>query len=101
MEEFTKDGKRILGSKVVASTLTEFKKEGYWRVTQILTQERLVEGAKDWEVKTVKMSAEAEDKATAIKNAFVSLDTYLAPRNNDLFNEPVIPAKTDDGEYIN
>ena len=104
MEKFTKEGKAITGSDVITQTFCELQDSNYWRVTQTVIQKRKVEGSEEWEEKTLKMSAEAKELEIALLNSFLSIETYLTPRNNDLFTEPVresLPDKTDDGDYIN
>ena len=106
METQTEDGKNIVGSEVTTQVHCELQDNGYWRVKQTITQKRRIEGEEEWEEKTLSMKADAEKIETAILNAFVSIERYLAPRNNDLFSEPnydkpVVSDKTEDGEYIN
>jgi hypothetical protein len=102
VEVFTNEGKQIVGSKVETITLSELI-DGYWHVTQIIKQSRLIEGDEDWDTKEVKMTASAEDLETAIANSYLSIETWLSKRGNDMFEEPTysVPDKTDKGEYIN
>lgn len=111
MDNLTEDGREIIGTDVVTRTYSELLDNGYWKVTQSVIQKRLVKDEEEWEKRELKMSAEAEELRTAILNAFVSVQTYLELRDNDLFNKPkkptsgeaiqVVPSKTEDGEYIN
>ena len=102
MPEFTKEGKQIIGNKVETTTLSELI-DGYWHVTQSVSQSRLVDGEDEWQTEAVKMTAKAKKLEVAIANAFLSIETWLSKHNNDLFDEPVysIPDKTEDGEYVN
>ena len=106
MEKYTEDGKEIVGSEVTTRVHCELQDNGYWRVKQTIVQKRKIKGEEDWEEKTLSMKADAEKVETAILNAFISIERYLTPRNNNLFSEPdyakpAIPDKTEDGEYIN
>jgi hypothetical protein len=108
MEQTLEDGRKIVGSRVTTKTFCELDENGYWKVDQSITQERLIEGEDEWEVKTVQQSAHAKQLEVAIANAILALERFLVPRNSDLFKEPnyekglAIPMdKTEDGEYVN
>lgn len=104
MELQTANGVKIVGSKVTTTTMCEYLKDSYWRVEQELVEERRLENTDEWESKSLRMSAEAEELETALRNLVLSVETYLYPRNNSLFNEPQalqVPDKTEDGEYVN
>lgn len=102
MKEFTKDGRQVIGKNIETTTLSEYI-DGYWHVTQTVSQSRLLDGDDEWETKAVKMTAKAEDLNVAVANAFLSIETWLHRHQNDLFDEPVypVPEKTTDGEYVN
>ena len=106
MEKYLEDGRAVVGSEVTTTVCCELQDNDYWRVKQTIVQKRKIEGEEEWEEKTLSMKAEAKTIETAILNAFLSIERYLTPRNNDLFSEPnydkpVVSDKTEDGEYIN
>ena len=106
MNTQTEEGKNIVSADVVTRTYCELKDDDRWYVTQTITQKRKIEDVEEWEEKTLKISASAVKLETALLNALISIDAYLSPRNNDLFQEPLdevpeVKDKTDTGEYVN
>lgn len=61
------------------------REDGTWEVQHTFISSRTRDGVV-WEDKEVNMKSYAKDLATAVTNAQLSVNTYLAKHNYDLFS---------------
>jgi hypothetical protein len=79
------ENENIKGYKVYTETICTQNKDGTWKVTQLVSQSKSVDGEK-WEDRFAQVSAINKTISAASIDAFNSMATYLQTIDNDLFN---------------
>ena len=92
-------GEKDIGISTIVNTECELQDNGVWKVTQVITHKRSKD-LKEWEEKVLEASSYSKDLSTALANVFISIQSYLEPRNNNLFEEPEVINRLPGGEYV-
>ncbi len=88
--------KSYKGIETQSTTLCQLQENGLWKVTQKVKHRRSIDLI-DWEEKELEMSAYNKEIEKAVATVFLSVEAYLATRENDLFGEP---NKLQDGSFV-